>query len=90
MRFLNHPLKVLIVVVVVSFSYLLITGNLWQRWQLAQSETELKSRISDLKDETKNIEFQIEKAKGLSYVERQATDTLSLVRDGDLIFIFND
>ena len=45
-------------------------------------------RVSEIKKESKKLEFEIHQANKLEYIERQATDQFDYVREGDLIFIF--
>lgn len=87
---LNHPLKIVFIGLVVCSIYLVVDGTIWHYWTLKESEKTLQAQIVNLKKETQALKFNIERAQGASYMERQATESLALVREGDLVFLFSE
>jgi cell division protein FtsB len=89
-RLLHNPMQVLSLGIVITFMLLLLDGSLWRFWSLQRGQEDMKARMVDLEAKAKALEFQIHQAEQMTYIERQATDQFDYVREGDLIFVFNE
>ena len=87
---LHKPLRVFWLGLSITLVALTLDGSLWRFWTLRKGEEEMKKRIMVLEQKLHQLEFKIHQAKNLNYIERQATDQLDYVREGDLIFVFGD
>jgi cell division protein FtsB len=87
---IHQPLKLFLVGSVVTFILLISDGSLWKYWKLQKNQNDMKQRMAELEKKSKGLEFKIHQANKLTYIERQATDQFDYVREGDLIFVFND
>jgi len=88
--FLNQPFKVLILSLLIGFTYLLYDGSFWNLWSLHRNYKEMSKRIDVIKEDTKALNFRVQEARSQPYIERQATEQLGLVREDDLVFVFAD
>lgn len=86
---LYRPLTVLVVAGLLSISYLLYDGSFWKLWSLNRNYKEMSRRIGLVHEETLALRFKVEEAKKTSFIERQATEQLGLVREDDLVFVFS-
>ena len=89
-EWLHSPMRVLLVGALVTFMLLLVDGSLWRFWSLQRGQEEMLVRMEDLEKKAKALEFKIHQSENLTYIERQATDQFDYVREGDLIFVFNE
>ena len=87
---LHSPSRVFFFGLLLTFLMLTFDGSLWRYWSLQRGQEDMKTRMAELEEKAKNLEFQIHQADKLSYIERQATDQFDYVREGDLIFIFSE
>lgn len=70
--------------------FLIFDGSLWKYWSMQTGQQEMQARVDDLEKMAKQLEFKIHQANNLTYIERQATDQFDYVREGDLIFVFEE
>ena len=87
---LQQPLKVLFFSFCMTILLLLYDGSFWNLWSLHRNEKEMIKRIQALQDDVKSLQFKVEAARSHSFIERQATDQLGLVREDELVFVFSD
>lgn len=90
MKILNSPTKIFFLGSIFCLVYVLFDGTLWHYWTLQKSSENLNTQIMQLKKEAESLKFNIERSQASSYIERQATESLALVREGDLVFIFSE
>lgn len=90
MDFLNQPLKVLVSAVVMTLLMLLYDGSFWNLWSLHRNEKEMQKRIHAIEQDVQSLQFKVEAARSHSFIERQATEQLGLVREDELVFVFSD
>jgi cell division protein FtsB len=69
---------------------LLYDGSFWNLWSLHRNEKEMIKRIDALNEDVKALQFKVEAARSHSFIERQATEQLGLVREDELVFVFSD
>lgn len=86
---LYKPMTVAVITGLLSVSYLLYDGSFWKLWSLNRNYKEMSRRISMIHDETSGLKFKVEEATKTSFIERQATEQLGLVREDDLVFVFS-
>ena len=89
-RFLENPIHVFFVCLLISLVILIYDGSLYNYWALQRTQDEMRVRLAQLTEESKLLDFQIHQADSLTYIERQAADQFDYVREGDLIFVFSD
>lgn len=89
-EWLQSPLSVLLVAGALSFGAVLIDGTLFRLWSLARDRDQLENRIVDLKHSITDKEKRVAQSNRPEFIERQARESLDLVRDGDLVFIFSN
>ena len=89
-RFLLHPSKVFLVSLLAAVIWLLSDGSFWNLWSLHRNEKAMQERIEALKQDVKSLQFKVEAAKSHSFIEKQATEQLGLVREDELVFVFAD
>lgn len=86
---LYKPLTVAVIAGLLSVSYLLYDGSFWKLWSLNRNYKEMSRRISQIHNDTSSLNFRVEEATKTSFIERQATEQLGLVREDDLVFVFS-
>jgi len=89
-QFLQNPLKVLTVSLVLVVAGLLLDGSLFRLWRLNRDTADLERRIETLKVNTNQLDMKIAKAKDPNFIEMQAREKFDLASEGDLIFVFSD
>ncbi len=82
-------MTVAVIACLLSVSYLLYDGSFWKLWSLNRNYKEMSRRISSIQSETSGLNFKVEEATKTSFIERQATEQLGLVREDDLVFVFS-
>jgi len=87
-RFIDQPGKVFFVAAAVTLFLVVLNGSLWRFWSLQKNQEKMVSRLMDIEEKSRRLEFEIHEANKLTYIERQATDQFDYVREGDLIFVF--
>lgn len=86
---LYKPLTVAVITGLLSVSYLLYDGSFWKWWSLNRNHKEMSRRISLIQDETSALKLKVLEATKTTFIERQATEQLGLVREDDLVFVFS-
>lgn len=87
---IHEPTKVLLFGLIFTVVMLTLDGSLWRFWSLQRGQEDMKERMADLQAKADKLEFKIHQANEMTFIERQATDQFDYVREGDLIFVFND
>ncbi len=90
MDLLNRPSKVFLYAVVMALLMLLYDGSFWNLWSLHRNEKEMQKRIHAIEQDVQSLQFRVEAARSHSFIERQATEQLGLVREDELVFVFSD
>ncbi|MCB9072079.1 MAG: hypothetical protein H6623_00535 [Bdellovibrionaceae bacterium] len=88
-QWMYQPLRVLLISIIIGTAFLLYDGSFWKWWSLHRNQKEMLKRIGQIEDETRNLRFQVQEATKMSFIERQATEHLGLVREDDLVFVFS-
>lgn len=86
---LYKPLTVTVITGLLCVSYLLYDGSFWKWWSLNRNHKEMSRRISLIQDETAGLKLKVVEAAKMTFIERQATEQLGLVREDDLVFVFS-
>jgi len=89
LELLHKPLTVTVISSLLSLSYLLYDGSFWQLWSLNRNYKEMDRRILSAQEDTRNLKFKVQEASKISFIEKQATEQLGLVREDDLVFVFS-
>jgi cell division protein FtsB len=89
-RLLQSPLKVFLFCLVFGIGSLIINGGWVRLYSLRRDQTELRSQIAQLRQDTAALEGQLKRAKDPAFIERQALDQLDMATDEDLIFVFSE
>lgn len=87
---LQKPGKVFLFSICAMTLMLLYDGSFWNLWSLHRNEKEMHKRINALQEDVKSLQFKVEAARSHSFIERQATEQLGLVREDELVFVFSD
>jgi cell division protein FtsB len=87
---LQQPLKVFFYSVCFAVLLLLYDGSFWNLWSLHRNEKEMTKRIQAIYEDVQALHFKVEAARTHSFIERQATEQLGLVREDELVFVFAD
>lgn len=89
-HFLARPSKVLVYCALLAFIALGIEGSLFQLWRLYRDESQLTKQIGEIRASTKDLNFQIERARDPKFIEKQARERFDLVEEDDLVFVFSE
>lgn len=89
-RLLQHPIKMFIFASSFAFIWLLSDGSFWNLWSLHRNEKAMRVRIEALHEDVKALNFKVAAAQSHSFIEKQATEQLGLVREDELVFVFAD
>lgn len=90
-RLLEHPVKVAIVVALIGFSSLIYEGTLFNLWNLKREITSLHERFERTVKQSADLNFRIEQAKSSDkFIGRQARDRLDLLKEDEIVFIFEN
>jgi cell division protein FtsB len=88
---LEHPVKVGIFASLLAFTSLLAQGTLIELWNLKAEKWRLEHRYSETLKANRDLEFKIEQARNSDrFIGRQAREKLDLVKDDELVFIFEN
>lgn len=90
LRLLQHPVKMFVIAFVFAFIWLLSDGSFWNLWSLHRNEKAMRARIGAIHEDVKALHFKVATAKSHSFIEKQATEQLGLVREDELVFVFAD
>jgi len=89
-QILDEPLKVFFIAAAMTLFLVILNGSLWRFWSLKSNQEKMVTRIMDIQEKTRRLDFEIHEAGKLTTIERQATDQFDFVREGDLIFVFSE
>lgn len=87
---LNSPMRVLLLCAAFGFLVLVLDGTLFRLWNLHRESKRIEASIARLTESSRILEVQIQKAKEIEFVERQARDRFDLVGEDDLVFVFTN
>jgi len=88
---LEHPVKVALVALLLAFGGLLTQGTLIDLWNLKTEKNRLEKKYGETLKSTTGLEFRIDQARNSDkFIGRQAREKLDLVRDDELVFIFEN
>ena len=88
--FLNNPVKVFLVCILVFVVSLFFNGAIWRVWGLHHDSDTIQKQIMSSRAQAKVLDMQIKQAKDPSFIERQAKDKLDMVGANDLVFVFSE
>lgn len=74
----------------VLFFGLILSGDLFKLFKLIRHKESLTARISKVEVSTEEIKSKIKESGSKEFIEREAAERFDMVREGDLIFVFND
>jgi cell division protein FtsB len=87
----EHPLKFTGFALLVAFTSLLAGGTLLDLWNLDREKIKIESRLNQTLASNSVLESKIEQAKSSDkFIAKQAREYLDLVKDDELIFIFEN
>jgi cell division protein FtsB len=87
----EHPVKLASVAIVLAFVGLLTEGTLLDLWNLKSDHSKLEKRYQETLKYNEMIRAKIEQARTSDkYIGRQAREKLDLVKDDELVFIFEN
>jgi len=89
-EFLQHPLRIFWICVVLVGCSLTFNGNLLHLYSLYRNEKQLRSQIDSTKAMTLDLVRQLKQAQEPSFIARQAVDRYDLAEEHDLIFVFSE
>lgn len=87
---LEHPLRVFVICITLSFLSLLLNGSFLQLYGLDRDREILRNQIGELRHQIAFVDQQLILAKDPQFIQRQALDKYDLVSDHDLVFVFAD
>jgi len=89
-RVLQHPLKVLVISLVLVVAGLVLDGSLFRLWRLERDARDLSSRMKILRSQTQDLDQKIKRARDPNFIEIEAREKFDLASEGDLVFVFSD
>jgi cell division protein FtsB len=89
-QFLQRPIQVTVVCLLLATAGLLFDGSLFRLWRLNRDATELNRRMDKLRVESRELDQKIKRAKDPNFIELEAREKFDLASEGDLIFVFSD
>ncbi len=91
LRFLDHPVKIAMIAIIIGFAGLLTQGTLLDLWTLQAEKHRLEAKYTEIMKSNTGLEFRIEEAKNSDkFIGHQAREKLDLVREDELVFIFEN
>src|ERR1700733_12663498 len=88
---LEHPIKVGIMALAVAFAGLLAQGTLIDLWNLKSEKWRLEERYHETIKTNAGLSSRIDQARNSDkFIGRQAREKLDLVKDDELVFIFEN
>lgn len=88
---LEHPLKIGLSALAVAFAGLLAEGTLIDLWNLKAEKAKIQTRYEKLERQNTELKAKILQAKNSDkFIGKQAREKLELVRDDELVFIFEN
>jgi len=87
----EHPIKIGTFALIIAFASLLAEGTLIDLWSLKREKLKLQKRYTELKERSLDLRVRLEQAKNSDgFIGRQARDKLDLVKEDELVFIFEN
>lgn len=95
LRILNqlfeHPLKVGIIALALAFGGLVAQGTLVDLWNLKSERWRLQESYLETLKANRVLQFKIQQARNSDkFIGRQAREKLDLIKDDELVFIFEN
>jgi cell division protein FtsB len=88
---LEKPIKVAVIALVIAFSSLLAGGTFMDLWNLNREKIKIKKNLDQITRDNLELQSKIKQAKTSDkFIGRQARATLDLVRQDELVFIFEN
>jgi cell division protein FtsB len=89
-RFLQNPLQVFWVCLILVFVNSVLDGSLLRLWSLHRDSAQLQSQVLALKSENMKMKSMVKAASDPAFIEREARNRFDLVEQGDLVFVFTE
>jgi cell division protein FtsB len=90
-KLLEHPFKVGCLAALVALVSLLADGTLLHLWDLKREKARLEKRHSETLAYNQDLARKIKQARTSErFIAREARDRLDLVKEDELVFIFED
>jgi cell division protein FtsB len=90
-KLLEHPVQVGLLAALVAIASLLAEGTLLHLWDLKREKVRLQKRYAETVAYNQDITRKIKQARSSErFIAREARDRLDLVREDELVFIFED
>jgi cell division protein FtsB len=87
----EHPIKIGLIALLLAFTSLLAEGTLIDLWSLKREKQRLQNRYQELKTYSHDLQGRLLQAKNSDgFIGRQARDKLDLVKEDELVFIFEN
>jgi len=88
---LENPLKLTGIALIVAFSSLLAGGTLLDLWNLNREKIKIQGKLTQTLVNNSILEAKIKQARSSDkFIAKQAREHLDLVKDDELIFIFEN
>jgi cell division protein FtsB len=88
-KWLERPVKVAAVMIVVAFCSLLAGGTFWDLYNLSREKTKIRRHLDQTVRDNNQLQSKIKQARTSDkFIGRQARETLNLVKEDELVFIF--
>ena len=88
---LEHPVKIGISALALAFAGLLSEGTLLDLWNLQKEKAKIQGRLDENMKTNEDLKMRIERAQNSDkFIGKQAREKLDLVRDDELVFIFEN
>ena len=88
--FLNRPSLVATCAFGLAASILIFDGSLFRLWNMEHDRAEIESRIEGLQVAIQDKEKALRQTRKLDFLEAQARESLDLVKEGEMVFVFPD
>ncbi len=87
--FVQHPLRIFVICLVVVTAGLILNGTLFRLWNLNHDSNLIAARTVQLRNQTKKIDKKLRETRDPSFLELEARERLNLANKGDLVFVFS-
>ena len=88
---MDHPVRVAVIAGLVAFAGLLAQGTLIDLWNLNSEKWRLEQRYQNTLKANASLQSKIDQARNSDkFIGRQAREKLDLVKDDELVFIFEN
>jgi cell division protein FtsB len=90
-KMLESPIKIAVIGLGLAFGSLLFQGTLLELWNLKSEKWRLQKRYQELTQINGDLSYKIDLARNSDkFIGRQAREKLDLIKDDELIFIFEN